>query len=86
MKPKNQEQAVLRLLIDEKFMTPLKFIRAGIISYGQRIGDLRKKLTITCEDVHFKNKYGHQSIHGKWKLTDKKKARELYKKLWKESK
>lgn len=48
MKPKNQEQAVLRLLIDEPFMTPLKFVKAGLISYSQRIGDLRKKLTIKC--------------------------------------
>ena len=55
MKPKTQEQAVLRLLIDNNFMTPLKFVRAGIISYGQRIGDLRKMITVKCEEVKYKN-------------------------------
>lgn len=44
MKPKNQEQAVLRLLIDEPFITPLKFVKAGLISYSQRIGE-RKNFT-----------------------------------------
>jgi len=63
-KPKTQEQAVLRLLIDNNFMTPLKFVRAGIISYGQRIGDLRKMITVKCEEVKFKNKFGHAAIHG----------------------
>lgn len=86
MKPKNQEQAVLRLLIDEPFMTPLKFVKAGLISYSQRIGDLRKKLTIKCEEVTFKNKFGHASTHGKWTLPNKQKAEKLYRKLLKEPK
>ncbi len=86
MKPKTQEQAVLRLLIDNNFMTPLKFVRAGIISYGQRIGDLRKMITVKCEEVKFKNKFGHAAIHGKWSLTNKAQAEKLYSKLLKESK
>ena len=86
MKPKTQEQAVLRLLIDNNFMTPLKFVRAGIISYGQWIGYLRKMITVKCEEVTFKNKFGHAAIHGKWSLTNKTEAEKLYSKLLKESK
>ena len=86
MKPKTQEQAVLRLLIDNNFMTPLKFVRSGIISYGQRIGDLRKMITVKCEEVKFKNKFGHVAYHGKWSLTNKTEAEKLYSKLLKESK
>ncbi len=86
MKPKTQEQAVLRLLIDNNFMTPLKFVRAGIISYGQRIGDLRKMITVKCDEVKFKNKFGHAAIHGKWSLSNKAQAEKLYSKLLKESK
>lgn len=86
MNPKTQKQAVLKLLIDNKFMTPLMFVRAGLISYHQRIGDLRKDIPIKCEDVTFTNKYGHPAVHGKWSILNKKKARELYRKLWKSSK
>lgn len=86
MKPKTQEQAVLRLLIDNNFMTPLKFVRAGIISYGQRIGDLRKMITIKCDEVKFTNKFGHSAVHGKWRISNRAKAEKLYSKLLKESK
>lgn len=86
MKPKNQEQAVLRLLIDRKSMTPVKFVAQGLYSYTQRIGDLRKKLTIDCEKVPFKNVFGHASTHGKWTLPNKQKAEKLYRKLWRETK
>jgi len=87
MKPKTQEQAVLRLLIDNNFMTPSKFVKSGITrSYGQRIGDLRKKITIKCEEVKFRNAFGRIAYHGKWSLANKPQAEKLYSKLLKESK
>lgn len=63
-------------------MTPLKFIQNGLISYSQRIADLRGVgIGISTKKVPFENQFGHKSEHGAWSLTDKDKAKKFYKEL-----
>ncbi len=82
--PKNQLELCLYLLITERNMTPLKFIKNGLISYGQRIGDLRAKgIDVTMTKVKFTNRFKHKSEHGVWNVANKKKAMEYYKHLTK---
>ena len=83
-KPKTQEQLCLYLLLKNKVMTPLKFIENGLISYHQRIGDLRSKdINVLMKKVSFENQFGNKSEHGTWYLSNKIKAQKLYKELTK---
>jgi len=79
--PTNQVQLCLFLLLNKE-QTPLTFIKNGLMSYHQRIGDIRNLgINVKTEMVKFKNRFGHLSEYAKWTIGNKKAAEKLYEKL-----
>jgi len=85
-KPTTQLQEMLFTLLSEKTSTRRSvLLGCGILNPTARISDLRNDyfLNIRCEKIKVENKYGRKITYGSWKLVDKNKGLEVYKKLTK---
>lgn len=83
-KPESQIQEVLYYLITRIYIDRRQMmLSVGVWNLPDVIMKLRRNygLTIKLLEIEVKNKFGRKVTYGKYKLENKKKASEVYKKL-----
>lgn len=81
-KPINQRAEVLWMLLNNRDMTTKDFVQIGVMNPTSAMSFLRRDgVGIVCETKKHKNKFGREIKYGKFNVTNKKEARDIYKNL-----
>jgi translation initiation factor IF-3 len=81
-KPINQRAEVLWMLLNYPDMTTKDFVQIGVMNPTSAMSILRQKgVGIVCETKKHKNKFGREIKYGKFNVTNKKEAKNIYNNL-----